>query len=85
MAEREPEQEFTGEDFKRLLFAGLAAAKRKGGELFSRIGHEIDPDVRTERYLQRKYAELLKAGIDPEHAKKVVKEHVENLLKKEPE
>lgn len=81
MAEKEPEQEFTGDDFKRLLRAGLKAAKKKGGELISRIGHEIDPDVRAEKYIQRKYRQLVDvAKIDPEVAKETIKRQIDKIL-----
>lgn len=81
MAERENQQEFTGEDFKQLLRKGLSALRKKGGEVISRVNHEINPDVRVERYLQRKLDKLKVAGLDPEHAKKVVRDHIDRLLK----
>lgn len=81
MAEKEKEQEFKGEDFKRLLRAGLKAAKKKGGELIAKIGHEIDPDVRVERYVQKKYRQLVNvAKIDPEVAKETIKRQIDKIL-----
>lgn len=82
MAERENPQEFTGEDLKNLFRAGFAVLKKKGGEVISKIGHEMDPDVRVEKYIQRKFDQLTKAGLKPEHAKKVIAEHVDGLLQK---
>lgn len=81
MAEKEPEQEFNAEDFKNLLRAGLATLRQKSGKLFSKVSHEINPDVRVEKYLQRKLDQLRMAGLDPEHAKKVVQDHIDKLLK----
>lgn len=83
MAEREPPQEFTGEDFKKLFCAGLKAARKKGGEIVSRISHEIDPDVRMKRALQKKYEQFVAAGMKPERARQVVKDYVDDLLNKD--
>jgi thymidylate synthase ThyX len=82
MAERENPQEFTGEDFKKLLRAGFATLKKKGGEVFSKVSHEIDPNVRAERYLRKKYDAMIEAGFDPEHARRAVLEHVERIFGK---
>ena len=82
MAEGKHEQEFTGEDFKNLLRAGFTVLRKRGGEVLSKIGHEIDPNVRAEKYLRRKYNAMIEAGFDPEHARKAVLEHVERIFGK---
>ena len=85
MAEREPEQEFNKEDFKKLLRAGLVAARKRGGEIFAKISHEMNPDVKTEKYLKKKIDAMVAAGFNPKLARETVMKHLEKLLEKQSE
>lgn len=80
MAEKESEQEFNGEDFKRMLRFGAKFIRNKGAEAVAAVQKGINPDERMEKYLQRMYDRLIQSRISPEQAKDVIIDHVRRLL-----
>lgn len=90
MAEKQtptnPEQDFSAEEFRRLLGLGLAIGKNKlmtlAGKIRERVEQEFNPTAKLEKSLKAQYEDLVTKGVDPKVAEKVVMETAREMVQK---
>lgn len=82
----QPEQEFSVEEFRRLLGLGLAVGKNKlmtlAEKVRERVEQEFNPTAKLEKSLKAQYEDLVSKGIAPQVAEKVVMETAREMVKK---